>query len=94
MRPGAAAVGVRPEALRISREGPEARVALVEALGAETLVHLRLGEDRMILRDGHGTPLREGHMLRLAAEPEAVMFFDAEGRAMERGSQPALRVVD
>jgi hypothetical protein len=44
--------GIRPEALHISREGPSGDVILVEALGAESLIHLRMGEDRMILRGG------------------------------------------
>ena len=82
-RPGAAAVGVRPETLRITREGPEADMMLVEALGAETLIHLRLGEERLILRDGRGSLLKEGGRLHIGADAEAVTFFDAEGRAME-----------
>jgi sn-glycerol 3-phosphate transport system ATP-binding protein len=35
------------------RDGPQGDVMLVEALGAESLIHLRIGEDRMILRGGH-----------------------------------------
>ncbi|MDG3042937.1 sn-glycerol-3-phosphate ABC transporter ATP-binding protein UgpC [Roseicyclus marinus] len=91
---GATAVGVRPETLRIGREGPEATVVLVEALGAETLVHLAIGEDRLILRDGHASRVREGDSLRLFAEPEAVLFFDGAGRAMSRGTAPALSAVE
>jgi sn-glycerol 3-phosphate transport system ATP-binding protein len=91
---GAVAAGVRPETLRIGREGPEAEVVLVEALGAETLVHLRMGEDRLILRDGHASRVREGDSLRLYAEPETVLFFDQAGRSMARHAQPALSVVE
>jgi len=93
-RPGAGAVGVRPEALRIAREGPEAEIMLVEALGAETLIHLRLGEQRAILRDGRGSLLKEGGRLRIGADAEAVTFFDAEGRTMAPDTRPALSVVD
>jgi ABC-type sugar transport system ATPase subunit len=93
-RPGASAVGVRPEALRITREGPEAEVMLVEALGAETLIHLRLGEERVILRDGRGSLLKEGGRLHIGADAEAVTFFDADGRAMAPEARPALSAVD
>ncbi|MCT4684446.1 MAG: sn-glycerol-3-phosphate ABC transporter ATP-binding protein UgpC [Roseicyclus sp.] len=94
-RPGAGAVGVRPEALRISREGPEAEVMLVEALGAETLIHLRLGGDRLILRDGRGSLLKEGGRIHIGADAEAVTFFDAEGRSMSAAApQPSLSAVE
>jgi sn-glycerol 3-phosphate transport system ATP-binding protein len=81
--PGAGAVGVRPEALRVADAGPEASVALVEALGAETLIHLRLGSDRVILRTGYNPGISEGQSLHLAADPGAVLFFDGDGRAMQ-----------
>ena len=80
---GAGAVGLRPEQLRITREGPQARVILIEALGAETLVHLALGDARLILRDGHGSLLTLGQTLCLGADPDAVRFFDHAGRTMD-----------
>ncbi len=91
---GADAVGVRPEQLRIGREGVEAEVMLVEALGAETLIHLRIGADRLVLRDGHGSLLKVAQTLRLEAEAEAIRFFDTQGRSMVRAGKPALSVVD
>jgi sn-glycerol 3-phosphate transport system ATP-binding protein len=91
---GAAAVGVRPEKLRIGHDGPEAKTMLVEALGAETLVHLRLGDDRLILRDGHGSRLQAAQTIRLQADAEAVMFFDADGRSMAQAARPAPIMAD
>jgi ABC-type sugar transport system ATPase subunit len=79
---GAGAVGVRPEQLRIGRDGIEAEVTLVEALGAETLIHLRIGADRLILRDGHASRLQAAQTLRLNADADAILFFDANGRSM------------
>ncbi len=39
-------LGVRPEHLRLAEHGPlQGRVALVERLGAETYLHVRLGDD-------------------------------------------------
>ena len=84
---GAASIGVRPEALRPAATGAQVRVALVESLGAETLVHLRLGDDRVILRAHAGHGLREGQDIALAAEPGAFILFDGQGRAMP--AQPA-----
>jgi sn-glycerol 3-phosphate transport system ATP-binding protein len=90
---GAALVGIRPEALHISRDGPSGDVMLVEALGAENLVHVRLGEDRLILRAGHDIRTSAGQRLSIGADMGAVTFFDADERAMENGA-PALRVVE
>jgi sn-glycerol 3-phosphate transport system ATP-binding protein len=81
---GAGAVGVRPEMLHIAREGPEAEVMLVEALGAETLVHLRIGTERLILRDGHGNRMKAGQTLRIESDADAVRFFDKTGKAIRR----------
>ncbi|AHM05742.1 Glycerol-3-phosphate ABC transporter, ATP-binding protein UgpC [Roseibacterium elongatum DSM 19469] len=81
--PAAAMIGVRPEALRLSHDGPEGVVMLIEALGAENLIHLRLGEDRVILRAGHeGTHVREGQTVHLGGDADAITFFDADGRRM------------
>jgi sn-glycerol 3-phosphate transport system ATP-binding protein len=90
---GAALAGIRPEALHISRDGPTGDVMLVEALGAENLVHLRIGGDRMILRAGHDVRAGAGQTLAIGAEADAVTFFDADERAMDTGA-PALRVVE
>jgi sn-glycerol 3-phosphate transport system ATP-binding protein len=83
---GAKLAGIRPEALHISREGPSGDVILVEALGAESLIHLRMGEDRMILRGGHDSRTVEGQTLHVGAESGAITFFDANERAMENGA--------
>jgi sn-glycerol 3-phosphate transport system ATP-binding protein len=89
---GARLAGIRPEALHVSREGPEGDVVLVESLGAESLIHVRIGEDRIILRGGHDTRVTEGQRLSLGAEAGAVTFFDADDRAMDTGT-PALHAV-
>jgi len=91
--PGAVMAGIRPESLRIARDGPEGEVMLVEALGAESLIHLRVGGDRMILRASHETRASVGQTLSFAAEGGSITFFDAQERAMENGA-PALRVVE
>jgi len=76
------AIGIRPEALRVDPAGPRARVGLVEVLGAETLVHLRLGGDRLILGAGNGRDFAEGREVGLGVEDGAAILFDAGGRAI------------
>jgi ABC-type sugar transport system ATPase subunit len=91
---GAGAVGLRPEQIRIGRDGIAAEVKLVEALGAETLVHLAIGDDRLILRDGHASRLKPTQTLQITGDAEAVHFFDPAGRSMARGPQAALSLVE
>ena len=79
---GTVSVGVRPEMLRIARKGTEAEVMLVESLGAETLVHLRVGADQLILRDGYGNRMEPGQTIMIESDAGAVRFFDKTGRAM------------
>ncbi len=78
----AKSIGVRPEELHPDPNGPKARVALVEALGAETLIHLRLGEDKLILRKGHAQGFSEGQEIGLGCNVQALTFFDGEDRAL------------
>ena len=79
---GAIAVGVRPEQLRIAQGGVTAQVILIEALGAETLVHCAIGEARLILRDGHGSRVKLGDKVHLETAANALLFFDAHGQAL------------
>jgi sn-glycerol 3-phosphate transport system ATP-binding protein len=75
-----AVVGIRPEHL-IECGAADAMfsgtVELVEQLGADTLVHLRHGEDAAILRQPHGRQPSPGATVHLAADPARVYLFDA-----------------
>jgi sn-glycerol 3-phosphate transport system ATP-binding protein len=87
---GAVLAGIRPEALRLAHDGPAGTVVLVEALGAENLIHLTMGEERIILRAGHeGTTVHEGQVVHLGGDADAVTFFDADDRAMAPASTAA-----
>jgi len=79
---GAAMVGIRPEFLHMAESGPEASIGLVEVLGAETLIHLRLGEDRVILRRATEDGPHEGDTVHLGADATAITWFGADGRTM------------
>ena len=72
-------IGVRPEALTIAEKGLLATVSLVEPLGAETLVHLTMGEDTVIMRGAHGLDLTPGQEVHVTAPKDALRTFDKTG---------------
>ena len=72
-------VGLRPEHLEIAGDGPlPLAVELLERLGADTIVHGRLGGDGVVVTArAAGTinpPL--GKVLRFAVRPEQIHLFD------------------
>ena len=56
-------------------------VEMVEALGADTLVHVAVAGRSVIARLPHGTPAVVGEPIALAAAAERVYLFDAESGA-------------
>jgi multiple sugar transport system ATP-binding protein len=76
-------VGLRPQHLRLANpDDPalEAEVTLVEALGAETVVHATLPGGARILTVLPGQPgLHRGDRVRLDFDREALHGFDADG---------------
>ncbi|MDA7424823.1 sn-glycerol-3-phosphate ABC transporter ATP-binding protein UgpC [Thalassococcus lentus] len=82
---GAAQIGIRPEHMQIAQSGQvEGSVAYAEALGAETLVHLRLAQGQMITvrQDAsHPIPL-EGDTVALEWAAQSLMRFDEAGKRL------------
>ena len=76
-------VGVRPRGLSPVPEAGTAtisgRVDLIEPMGAETLVHLRIGENDLRVVTGRGHPVRVGDTLHVAPAPGQVHLFDHDG---------------
>jgi sn-glycerol 3-phosphate transport system ATP-binding protein len=77
-------VGLRPEHLEMASDGPlPLTVELLERLGADTIVHGRLGSDGIVLTArAAGTinpPL--GEVLRFAVRPEHIHLFDRVSEA-------------
>ena len=75
--------GVRPEHVELASGSADADaevvVDLVEALGADTLVHARLADgEPLTLRLPGTTKVRERDRLALRLPPEALHIFDAE----------------
>jgi multiple sugar transport system ATP-binding protein len=80
-------LGIRPEDLRIAREGDppdlafEAVVEVVERLGSETLLDMRVGRDTMVAAVEPTAPARPRERLRIAMNPDRMHLFDAETEA-------------
>ncbi|MHC4471557.1 MAG: ABC transporter ATP-binding protein, partial [Planctomycetota bacterium] len=74
-------VGIRPHDVEVAEDGPvEGRVELVEAMGPETWVHLRVDGER-ILAVTKEPPA--GDVLRLRFPDQKVHRFDREGKRCE-----------
>ncbi|RVU85758.1 ABC transporter ATP-binding protein [Leucothrix sargassi] len=83
---GAAEVGVRPEHLTaVPAEGAElsGEVELVESLGNETLIHLKVGgEHSMIVRQYVRTELNIGDKVGVEFDADRLHRFDSEGKTV------------
>ncbi|WP_372657599.1 ABC transporter ATP-binding protein [Hydrogenophaga sp.] len=78
------AVGLRPENVIVrggSEGGFRAKVDLVEALGAETLIYVSTDEGaQFVARQSERTPLRLGDSVNVNVALEHAHWFDREGR--------------
>jgi multiple sugar transport system ATP-binding protein len=84
---GAAHVGVRAEDLRLARgdEGLDARVAVIEHLGWESLVHVTLGVELELVARVETQALRGlrvGERVRVAVDRAKLHLFDAAGERL------------
>lgn len=80
---GDVTLGVRPEHLSVADDGPFGlKVAMIEQLGANTLVHGKLeGTDEALVASLPGLQQMEpGSVLRLGCDPAAMHFFGADGK--------------
>ncbi len=82
-------LGVRPEGLRVHRsDGPDGepgvpgRVELVEALGADTLIHVDVAGVPLVARQNERTSLQPGDGVAVELDPAVLHCFDREGRAL------------
>jgi multiple sugar transport system ATP-binding protein len=77
-------LGIRPEDLRVA-DGAEpagltfsSRVEVVEQLGSEVLLDVRVGDDTMVAAVDPAVRVRPEDTLRLAVNPQRLHFFDAQ----------------
>jgi multiple sugar transport system ATP-binding protein len=81
-------LGVRPEGLRVhavaeaTTSGVPGRIELIEALGADTLVHVDLGGLSVVARQPERVALAAGDAVRVTLDPAVLHCFDREGRAL------------
>jgi sn-glycerol 3-phosphate transport system ATP-binding protein len=78
-------LGIRPEHLhRSSEPGPDTftlKVDVVEELGADTLMHGKIGNSDLVVRLPGTAEVKAGDALRLDADPQRLHLFDAaDGR--------------
>jgi len=83
-------LGVRPELLLVDPEGPlGGKVAVVEALGAETVVTVDgAGGETLVARLTEGTPPRAGEVLRLRPDPTNFHVFARPSGERLTGAPP------
>jgi ABC-type sugar transport system ATPase subunit len=84
---GPVTFGLRPQHLRLDENGPlTAKVTLVEALGAESVVHAELEGGVRLLAVLPGQPdLALRSQIRFAFDPAALHVFDAQGQRVKTG---------
>ena len=76
------AYGVRPEHIRLSEQGMEAKVLVVEPTGAETQVVARLGDQEIVAVVRERILLQPGETVRLMPDTSLAHLFD--GASEER----------
>ena len=73
-------IGIRPEHLtpcKPSEANLVGSVEMIEALGADTLIHVAVAGHTIIARLPNGTPAEIGEPIALAADRDRVYLFDA-----------------
>jgi multiple sugar transport system ATP-binding protein len=79
-------IGLRPENILVRRAGEGAaqgKVALVEALGGDTLIYADVGNVRLVSRQNERTPLHAGDAVGLDFDARALHYFDSQGRVVK-----------
>jgi multiple sugar transport system ATP-binding protein len=96
---GASALGVRPEDLAVApadagdRSSLQGEVYVVEPMGNETLVDVRIGEQRLMVRAPRSFSAAIGSPIGVRVSPESACFFRADGEtALHRSDRASERM--
>ena len=91
--PPGGAIGLRPEHLHLRPPGQgqiQARVEMIEALGAETLVYVSTAAGmQLVVRQNTRSPLQVHAATGLDMDADAAHLFDAQGRISRAGRTPS-----
>ncbi len=82
-------VGVRPEDLVLNGRGVASAITQVEHLGADTVVALEANEVRLHALVSGESRLETGTTIHFSVAPDAMLFFDADGRRLDGGGERA-----
>ena len=80
-------IGIRPEDLHVATDADPAgltfpsKVEVVEQLGSEILLDVRVGDDTMVAAVDPTVRAKVDEQLRLAVNPARLHFFDAKTEA-------------
>ncbi len=75
-----AILGLRPETLRIGGDQMTVSLEMIESLGADHLVHMRLGGQDMVAKTDEQVRAEPGAALGIGFEAAAIHWFDAASR--------------
>ncbi len=82
--PASFLLGIRPEDVTPDSEGEFAgRVALIEPLGVETILHVEIGDQTLLSLVPGMTPLRTGENVRFSIVPDRLHYFDNDGHRIQ-----------
>jgi len=77
--PGAATLGMRPEAVMLDAAGVAARVDSIEYLGADQVLHCSIGNETLLVRTDGRQHAVAGQQVGLRWSAQDAHGFDAEG---------------
>ena len=76
-------LGIRPEHIHLAAQGDAATHAgpafMVELLGSDTFIHLREGDESIVIRDHRARRVRTGDRVTISLPPPACYVFDEHG---------------
>jgi len=82
---GAKTLGIRPEHCALApaeTANMNGTVAFCEALGADTLVHVRMADGSLLIVRSDGDPINAGEAVGVTLEQSGIFGFDAAGKAI------------
>jgi multiple sugar transport system ATP-binding protein len=94
LEPGTAVtLGIRPEHLRLGEvagaPAHSGEAFMVEMLGSDTFIHLREGDEDIVIRDASARRLRIGDRVTVSLPEAACYLFGADGSQLAARPEPA-----